>query len=470
MSVIMSAVQTRAGVIPVAPSGDATGAKDVAAINAALVVAGKTGGVVQLQPGGQYTVNAPIRWTAVTSGATTQPDGLAPSLVGSPARPGTSHDIGPLGNTLITAASSFPSGEFMIDYVASTTTANVGFTVEGLMLACAGKAAGIRGCNQIQATWRNIVIDNTATPSPANNFGLLPATGAFSFVANPSVDANNNFAYDCYVAYAGQDAFCFVEGNGSWAVATNCFALDAGRTGFVLGDNTLAMGCREQGSGAVTAGGAAFSVYNATMIGCHSGDVVTPNCNSLQIQGQNSRSARIIGCRFTGTNNNGLSQANASMIQVPGNVAIDALIQGNTFISGTNTYSWLYVNGGVTGVFDLEGNHFATTALGGSALIGAALTLFGTPTYAIRNNQGINPAGTQTVAVPASTVAIGAQTFDCVFYVTGAAGGSCSIALSNGPTVVVPASGTREIYLPAWTTFTPTYGAGNAPTWVVQGL
>ena len=468
---ILSAYNPPAGTITVPPSGDATGAKDVTNINAALVAAGKTGGVVQLQPGGQYTVNAPIRWTAVSSGATTQPDGLAPSLLGSPARPGTSHDIGPLGNTLITATSAFPSGEFMIDYVSATTTANVGFTVAGLMLACAGKAAGVRGCNQIQATWRNIVIDNTATPSPANNFGLVAASGAMSFVANPSVNANNNIAEDCYVAYAGQDAFAFLEGNGSWAVAERCFALDAGRHGFVLYDNTLASNCREQGSGAAGAGGAAFSVYNATMTGCHSGDVVLPNGNSILINGQNSRSARITGCRFYGNGNATLGTGGAAaMIQVTGSQAVDVLIDDCTFVSGTQTSSWLYVNGGVSGNFTMTDNHFATTSLGGSALTAAGLVLFGTPTYAIRNNAGINPQGTLTVAVPATTVAIGAQTCDSVFYITGAAGGSTSIAISGGPTVVVPASGTREIYVPAWTTFTPTYGGGNAPTWVVQGL
>jgi hypothetical protein len=461
VTAILSAFNGLAGTLTVLPSGDTTGVKDAANINTALAKAGLTGGVVQLQPGGQYTVNAPIKWTAVTSVGTTQPDGLAPSLVGSPARPGTSHDIGPLGNTLITAASTFPSGEFMIDYVAATTTANVGFTVEGLMLACAGKAAGVRGCNQIQATWRNVVIDNTATPSPANNFGS--PTGGMSFVASPSTNAYNNYAIDCYVAYPGQDGFYFFEGSGSWVVATRCVALNAARYGFVLGDNTNATDCREQGSAT-----ASFYVYGATMTGCTSGDVVPGAGNSILFNGSNSRSARVIGCRFNGSNTAGTDAATA-MMQVINAVAVHTIVQGCTFVSGTHTSAWLYVNGSVSGQMLFSGTEFATTALGGSALTNAPTILFGTPTYKFADCPGMNPFGTLTVAVPATTVATGTNQCDATFYVTGAAGGSCTIAVSGGPTVTVPASTLVPVHVPAGSTVTPTFGAGNAPTWAVEG-
>jgi hypothetical protein len=444
--------------IIVAPSGDTTGVTDAAHINAGLAASG--GGTVELQSG-QYWVNAPIRWTAVTSPGTVQPDGLAPSLIGAPARPGTSHDIGTLAGTKITAAAGFPSGEFMIDYLAATTTANCGFTVSGLSLACAGLAAGIRGCNQIQATWRNIVVDNTATPAPANNFGS--PTGAFSFVANPSTNSYNNFAENCYVAYPGQDGFYLFEGAGSWVVADKCTVLNAARYGFVLGDNTLAQGCREQGS--ATAG---FYVYGATMTGCTSGDVVPGAGNSILFNGSNSRSARVLGCRFNGSNTAGTDAATA-MMQVISAVEVHTIVQGCTFISGTHTSAWLYVNGSVTGQMLFSGTEFAATSLGGSALTNAPTILFGTPTYRFSDCPGMNPFGTLTVAVPATTVATGTNQCDATFYVTGAAGGSCTIAVGGGPTVTVPASTLVAVYVPAGKTVTPTYGAGNAPTWAVEG-
>ena len=435
---------------------------DTTAIQNAINAAGAAGGVVYFPPG-NYLVSSTLKWTAVTSPGTYQPDGLAPSLIGHFSRPGTSPDIGPLGVTKITASGTFPVGEFMIDYVASTTTANVGFAVEGLMLACNSRAAGVRGCNQIQATWRNVVINSTATPNPANNFGLIPASGAMSFVSNPSVNANNNIAEDCYVTYAGQDCFAFNEGNGSWVVAERCFAINATRYGFVLGDNTLASNCRENGSGS-----AGFSVYNATMTGCHSGDVVYDKGNALLIQGSNGRSARITGCRFYGTNTAGTNQGTA-MIQVVGSVAIDVLIDACTFISGTNTSAWLFVNGGVSGQFTMQNNRFATTSLGGSALTAGEFILFGTPAYVIRNCPGLNPLGTLTVAVPASGAATAAQIVDCTFYVTAAAGGSVAVAISGGPSITIPASAVVPAFVPAGQTLTPTYGGGNAPTWVVEG-
>ena len=89
----------------------------------------------------------------------------------------------------------------------------------------------------------------------------------------------------------------------------------------------------------------------------------------------------------------------------------------------------------------------------------------------------INPWGSTSVSVPASGSATSALHYDAMFYVTAASGGSVSIVRNSnsqggggGPSVTIPASGTMAVFVPAATNITPTYGAGNAPTWAVDGM
>lgn len=84
----------------------------------------------------------------------------------------------------------------------------------------------------------------------------------------------------------------------------------------------------------------------------------------------------------------------------------------------------------------------------------------------IRNNQGVNPLGVETVAVPASGTAVAAAYYDRTFYVT--AGTSIvQMAVQGGPSPTIPASGFGTVLVPAGKTVTPTYTA--APSWVVEG-
>lgn len=86
----------------------------------------------------------------------------------------------------------------------------------------------------------------------------------------------------------------------------------------------------------------------------------------------------------------------------------------------------------------------------------------------IRNCRNYNPVGALTVTVPASTVAITADSMDRVFYITAGAS-TCSIAIAGGgATVVIPSGGFGTVILPARTAFTPTFT--SAPTWVVEGM
>lgn len=87
----------------------------------------------------------------------------------------------------------------------------------------------------------------------------------------------------------------------------------------------------------------------------------------------------------------------------------------------------------------------------------------------VRNVKGYNPVGVVTPAVPATTVPVAAQNYDRTFYVTAASGGPVAMAISGGPTVTIPATAVTSVHVQAGQTVTPTYGAGNAPTWVVNG-
>jgi hypothetical protein len=86
----------------------------------------------------------------------------------------------------------------------------------------------------------------------------------------------------------------------------------------------------------------------------------------------------------------------------------------------------------------------------------------------VRNCRNYNPVGAVTVNVPATGVAITADSFDRVFHIT-AGSSTCSCVLSgSGPTVLIPVAALATIIVPARITLTPTYT--NAPTWVVEGL
>ena len=95
-------------------------------------------------------------------------------------------------------------------------------------------------------------------------------------------------------------------------------------------------------------------------------------------------------------------------------------------------------------------------------------TTIGTPGRSyVRGVTGYNPVGSVTVTVPASGTAVAAVLYDRTFYVTAAATGTTTVAVSGGPTLTLPASSLVAVRVPAGTTLTPTYTA--APTWKVEG-
>lgn len=97
------------------------------------------------------------------------------------------------------------------------------------------------------------------------------------------------------------------------------------------------------------------------------------------------------------------------------------------------------------------------------------------PSY-VRDCKGYNPKGAVVVAVPASAGSTAGLHFDAVFYITAAAGGPVSVTRGTsgqgggtGPAVTIPAGQLAAVPVMAGAVLTYTYGAGNAPTQVVDG-
>jgi hypothetical protein len=177
------------------------------------------------------------------------------------------------------------------------------------------------------------------------------------------------------------------------------------------------------------------------------------------------------GCSFLGTNTAGTT-AGTAMVQQTW-MQCFAKFTNCHFQKGSQTSQWVYVNGsnGNTAtqlIFDSCSFGYTGGAPGTKYSTNGATLGIGAEYLVFRNCYGINPAGTQAISVPATTVATTPLPFDAIFYVTAAAGGGVTLAISGGPTITVPASAVVPVLVPAGQTLTPTYT--SAPTWVVEGL
>jgi hypothetical protein len=460
----------------VGPSGDTTGAADHASLQAALTAAGPTGGVVQLQPG-DYVLNAPLVWDQRSAVA----DVHAPSIIGagSGGDP-TTAATGEGGVTRLIASTSFPSGEFMIDYLGPTAVnvSMAGFTVANLLIqGCDSggtpRAAGIRGFNQWQARWQNIAIIKPQVPSPAVKPGGISPAGAVSMYASPTSNALMNQLDQIWVMRAQFDGFYLQEGPGSFLVATGCSDFNSSAHGFHIGPFTTLTGCNASREGFAQfyihddlgAGGA-----NVQMIGCQSLGTFTSDVQALLMTGDQFLTLQATACSFGWcANANGGGDLNSVMSFSGYCVATFTGCLLASTNANINKYVSLAASMTAGSMIQLDGCQLTGGPWGHTPA--AVYNLNSNPASMLRIDgcQGVSPFGTQTVAVPATTVATAGLPFDSTFYVTGAAGGSCTIAVSGGPTVTVPASTLIPVYVPAGSTVTPTYGAGNAPTWAVEG-
>lgn len=360
--------------------GDGT-TDDTTAIQTAIAAAGPTGATVFFPPG-TYLISSPLLWSA---GGTSSR--LAPSLIGSPGRGGPSHDAANIGVVRLVASGTFPVGEFMIDYIGPTGNNSTGFNVHGFVLTCNSRGAGIRSFNSEDSTWSEMVIDSAATPNPANTAGNPSA--AFSFVANPSVAACNNYASNIYVAFAAQDSFQFAEGGGSMEIANNCQSYQAGRNGYVIGDNVTLSACCCQQSG-LSVQGADWSVRgNATLVGCTSFAPAFPQkANAFNFVFGASIGAQIIGGIFYGTATAGLSEANAALVNVGSNFW-NIIFSGVRFVAGSHTSDYVYIGGGATGSVLFQGCQFDQTYAG--PLVTTRVNTNGSSVLSMDNCTDVNP-------------------------------------------------------------------------------
>jgi len=440
------------------------GTDDTAAIQAAMNAAGPLGNTVYL-PSGNYTVSSTLLWKPPTGGLTNQSFN-APSLKGAGCAASYPRFLNTVtGATTLTASGTFTVGEFMIDYIGDTGANNCisGYEISALHLDCRARAAGMRNCNAHSSTHRHLTINQPATPAPANNVG--GPTAGLSAVASPSTNAWNNRYENIIVFGAAQDGFQFNEGNGSWVMAVNCLAGNAGRYGFQAGDASCLIACSSQA--AVTAD---FLVYRSTLIGCNNEPWIGGcRANALLFTGNNSRQAQIIGGEYGGNSNAGVTGTNAALISFgSGGQVFDVVITGVSFVTEAHTSYWLNVPGSsTTGKIAIKDCNFSTAggALGTAPwvitpVIGPSMQI------SLSGNLGLNPLGVQVIAVPATTVATAALPYDATFYVT-AGSSSCTVAISSGPTITVPANACVPVFVPASQTLTPTYTV--APTWVVMG-
>lgn len=163
----------------------------------------------------------------------------------------------------------------------------------------------------------------------------------------------------------------------------------------------------------------------------------------------------------------------------------DIAVVGNSIVSASTTLYGIGVIGGASTVSNISivGNNvratttaaFAITSAVTNGLVadnnvgGSAAAFAGTTgaAWVIKNNLGYNPVGVVTVAVPATTQSVTAVQYDRTFYVTNGTA-ALTIAIQNGPSIVIPASALGTYRLPAGKTATYTYASGT-PTQVVEG-
>ena len=456
-------------------SGDKTGVTDYANISNAMTQAGPKGGTVALPPGDYYLSN-PLRYDKTASAVNV----LAPSLIGSGSGGNPAAATLEPGVTRIIPSTSFPTGEFLIDYLGPTAT-NIsmpGFTVSGLALmgkdpGGTQRAASCRGFNQWQATWRDICCIQPYTGNSSFNPGGVTPNGAVSMYASPTSNALMNRLEQIWVTDAAFTAFFLQEGPGSQLTANQCFDFGSAKYGFNVGPMTTLVSCVAQFEGneqfhiedVFGSGGG-----NVQMIGCQSnGASFNSGVQALVMVGEQYMTLEATGCFFGFCAADAFSDDRSSILTFQGRPY--ATFTGCTLAAtNANINKYVALAAGLTAGSLVTFNGCLMTGQMWGNTPASVYNLNGNPGSMLRimDTPLVNPFGTQAVAVPATTVATAALPFDAVFYVTAGATGTTTMAVSGGPTITVPANAVVPVTVPAGKTLTPTYT--SAPTWLVEGL
>jgi hypothetical protein len=433
-----------------------------AILNAYAAARAAVGGTV-LFPPGTYLISQPI---AGSYGFTNNPE-PAVSLVAM-------SSAGHLGDYLypseraaveLVASSTFPLGRFLIDYRENDTQGGPsGARIQGLSLSCNKRAAGFRAVGPREFHISDLTIIQAATPTVAERD---KPQGAFSITSFP--DFSTAGAWNLIEHLT-------IESAASCGIHHNCpsedlfvaiFVQNCDLAGIKLDTASICTIIGGTQTGSQT--GWHIQGWTGTIVGV--GTEINGNLtNAVQLYGSINDThiptiQRFIGCEFGNNPASGTNEHDAAIVRCyqtaarPQNaVFIACEFVGNT--AGTTT-DYIEVDDGVIGSVE-----FTNCQFHGGYTNHAYNDTSGNAVLVMRDNRGINPVGTLTVSVPASGAATSPLAVDATFYITAAAGG-CTVAISEGPTITVPASQICPVQVPAGHILTAAFT--NAPSWVVEG-
>lgn len=315
----------------------------------------------------------------------------APSLIGGRGKGGESHTQGYSAAVKIQSWWDFPSGEFLVDYIAPSLTdrANVGYQVSGLILDCNGRAAGVRSFNSNNSNWRDFIVTNcSVAPNPANKVGN--PQGAINAVAYPSNAAYLNHYDNVYAAGAiAQDGFYIAEGTGSYVRLTNCVTSLCGRYGFNTDSATVLINCNSHGSTV-----AEYYPAGSTLIGCKM--IAASQGNAIRIPDFSGSLTKIIGGEFIGCGTTGKNEKDSAVIVIGSGAAFPQFI-GCTIRPSTQTSCYAWADASAGSFISFPDCLFRITADGlhelGTQPFNDHQAASGSKRFIVTNSPGINPNG-----------------------------------------------------------------------------
>jgi hypothetical protein len=461
----------------ITPSGDATGATDYNAIQAALTAA-IPGGTVILAPG-IYYINAPLVLTPSAAATTPVP---GPSLIALNAQGHIGDNLFPneTSQVQIIAASGFPLGKFMLDYQQNATS-HVGFSgvwIKGIVFNCAvypsqtNTAAGVRLQGPRQFHVEDITVTKAAQPAGYTNEAVGSVGG---FTVNTDDVGTSAGAYNLFERITASN--CALDGihhnANSQDTFLGCHILSNRRRGITTqgsGSQATFINCDSYVAPGASAAASAYYVEGVrnVFLACSQALGSCPyNClvlNNDNGGGSNPpyEQARFIGMHFENSPAAAPGEQNGSVINITGANPAATFI-GCSIIAHANTSDFVYVSNAVGGGGPVD---FKNSYFGGTPATNKFHDLSTHNVLRFSGCDGINPVGVVSLAVPTSGKAVPAQAYDRTFYVTAAAR-RCTMAIQGGPSVVIPHSQMCAVRVPAGHAVTPTYT--SKPSWVVQG-
>ena len=339
-----------------------------------------------------------------------------------------------------------------------------------------------------------IMVSQTGTPTaPLNGITISHLTINGNGHTGTAVDgiyfqAYNSLIFDCEVGYCSGNGIN-VTGLAAWhtynTVVSHTLTHDNSGDGLHFGvgsHDTTEIGCHSFSN---AGHGSYVSKAGHVIDACHhygntlNGVMLDGPANSAQLIGSEfeynhkagvylhddgtyaPQAVQIIGCNFYGNSYLNVNLYDNLTIGESATHGAQALVIGNHFGAAPNTprYGVNLASSNAQRVI-VEGNIF--DGVYGTAKVNALGSTASGLASVFRDNAGLNPIGSQTVSVPASTTVLQNPTnYDCTVYI---AGGTVTVIAIAGTTTGL-ISGTFRV--PAGQSITLTYT--TAPTWVWIG-